>query len=618
MQPSIPKRIIQTSKGPPQSLRARAMVANLRLLNPDFEYMFFDDAEVEKLIDVDFPQYRAVADSFRYRIQRYDFFRYLAVYRYGGFYFDLDVLLASPLSALLDYGCVFTFEGLTYSRYLRSQYDMDWEIGNFAFGAAQGHPFIEAIIENCVRAQKDDAWVAPMMRGLPRLSKSEFRVLYTTGPGLVTRTLAENRELGRSVKILFPADVCDFDNWNRFGDIGVHLMDASWRPKANRVLRRATQFFERRRCLQLTKQSKALGKAREHRYDPSFQLPAGASTSVSGGSGKPLVSILIPAYNVEEWIADTIRSALQQTWQSKEIIVVDDGSVDRTFEIASRFAEQGVRVIKQEKRGAATARNRALALSRGEYIQWLDADDLLDRDKITKQMALVESGTGKQTLLSGAWGMFMYRPQYARFIPTELWDNLCPTDWLVCKMGKNLYMQTATWLVSRELTDAAGPWDERLLTDDDGEYFCRILLASDGVRFVADSKMFYRSFGYTGLGYLGCSNEKIESHWISMKLHIHYLRTLEKSKKTEATCLQYLHAWLIYFYPERPDIVEEANRLAVELGGSLGMPQLSWKYSWAQKMFGWRFAKSMQRILRRSHWVLERRIDQALLKVDKH
>jgi len=64
----------------------------------------------------------------------------------------------------------------------------------------------------------------------------------------------------------------------------------------------------------------------------------------------------------------------------------------------------------------------------------------------------------------------------------------------VPQLGQNLYMQTATWLVSRELTEAAGPWDTRLLGDDDGEYFCRVLLASNGVRFVPEAKVLLSCF----------------------------------------------------------------------------------------------------------------------------
>ena len=102
---------------------------------------------------------------------------------------------------------------------------------------------------------------------------------------------------------------------------------------------------------------------------------------------KPLVSILIPAYNAEEWIADTIQSAIAQTWPRKEIIVVDDGSRDRTAEVARRFASKEVAVVSTENQGAAAARNHALQLSQGDYIQWLDADDLLAPDKIERQLA---------------------------------------------------------------------------------------------------------------------------------------------------------------------------------------------------------------------------------------
>jgi mannosyltransferase OCH1-like enzyme len=78
----IPRRIIQTDRSADLPLLAKAATLNLRLLNPDFEYLFFDDAQVEQFIDAEFPQYRHVFDSFPVPIQRYDFFRYLAVYRF--------------------------------------------------------------------------------------------------------------------------------------------------------------------------------------------------------------------------------------------------------------------------------------------------------------------------------------------------------------------------------------------------------------------------------------------------------------------------------------------------------------------------------------------------------
>jgi len=119
---------------------------------------------------------------------------------------------------------------------------------------------------------------------------------------------------------------------------------------------------------------------------------------------KPLVSILVPAYNAQEWIAETLQSAVAQTWPRKEIIIVDDGSSDQTMTIAKQFESDDVRVVRQENQGAAAARNHAFSLSQGEYIQWLDADDLLAPDKIEKQIEVLDRGVSKRTLLSSGWG----------------------------------------------------------------------------------------------------------------------------------------------------------------------------------------------------------------------
>src|SRR5438067_11195854 len=162
---------------------------------------------------------------------------------------------------------------------------------------------------------------------------------------------------------------------------------------------------------------------------------------------QPLVSILIPAYNAERWIGDTIRSALAQTWANKEIIVVDDGSRDRTLSVAREFEAANVRIISQKNQGASAARNKAFELSQGAFIQWLDADDLLSADKIERQVVAAQGLGSERILLSGPWGEFMYRVSKAHFWPTSLWQDLSPTEWIWRKMGENIHMQTGTWLV---------------------------------------------------------------------------------------------------------------------------------------------------------------------------
>ena len=299
----------------------------------------------------------------------------------------------------------------------------------------------------------------------------------------------------------------------------------------------------------------------------------------------PLVSILIPAFNADRWIADSIKSALGQTWLRKEIIVVDDGSTDRTLSIAQQFASETVSVVSQANQGAAATRNKAFTMSKGDYIQWLDADDLLAPDKITKQLEELNGSRDKRLLLSSAWGRFMYRPNKADFRPTSLWGDLSPVEWLVRKMEQNVYMSDMTWLVSRELTEAAGPWDTRLRVDIDGEYFARVILASNGVRFVPQARALYRRVPGS-VSHIGGSDRKLESLFLSMKLQISYLRSVEDSQRTRAACLRYLQTGLSSFYLERLDIVKQAELIAADLGGRLEVPQVPWTYAWIERICG--------------------------------
>jgi glycosyltransferase involved in cell wall biosynthesis len=334
------------------------------------------------------------------------------------------------------------------------------------------------------------------------------------------------------------------------------------------------------------------------------------------GIVKPLVSILIPAYNAELWIAETLRSALAQTWERKQIIVVNDGSTDGTIESVRQFEAAGVQLVTQENQGAAAARNKAFSVCTGDYIQWLDADDLLAPNKIARQMEVLEQ-CGNRTLASASWGRFLYRYNRAQFVPNALWADLSPTEWLIRKMGQDLFMQTGCWLVSREITEKAGPWDTRLLGDDDGEYFCRVLLAANEIRFVPEAKVFYRASGSSSLSYIGHSDKKMVAQWKSMELHIDYIRSLEDSERVNKACVNYLQNWLVFFYPSRPDLVRLAEEKARSLGGELRTPRLSWKYSWIEKLFGWKLAKRAQVLMPRIRWSLQTSWDRTMFRVER-
>ena len=312
---------------------------------------------------------------------------------------------------------------------------------------------------------------------------------------------------------------------------------------------------------------------------------------------KPFVSILVPAFNAERWIGDCIKSAISQTWPFKEVVVVDDGSRDATLEIARSFSSTNVQVISQENRGAGAARNLALSLAQGDYIQWLDADDILSADKVSLQLEIEKSGTISRTLLSGAWGRFHTCPQRARFVPTGLWMDLQPAEWLFRKLDGNLWMAIESWLVSRRLIELAGPWNETLSLDDDGEYFCRVIRHSTNIRFVGKSQCFCRRGTSSLSNELTLSDQKMESQAASLVEHVRTLMSLEDSTRTRGASLKLLFRWSSFFWPDRPDLWQRMRLLSNELGVELPQPLSREGNGWMRRIIGQSRAKRARRIL---------------------
>lgn len=324
----------------------------------------------------------------------------------------------------------------------------------------------------------------------------------------------------------------------------------------------------------------------------------------------PLVSILIPAYNADRWVAQTLSSAVAQKWANKEIIVVDDGSTDNTLAVARTFAGSQVKVLSQPNRGASAARNRALSLAQGDFIQWLDSDDLLAPDKVSAQMRTAGDSPEDMTLLSSGFGEFFADPRKASFRPHSLWQDLQPVEFLLRKFTENVWMNPAAWLVTRKLTAAAGPWDERLSLDDDGEYFARVVAASQRVKFVPEARSYYRR-GQVGSLSRGLSDRACESLLLSLQLCIGHLRAIEDSERTRRASITFLQTWTDLgdcFCPDDRDRLHRIQGMARDLGGSLRPPRMGWKYAPIQKLFGWHSAKRARRLvsdiklLGRLHW----------------
>lgn len=308
----------------------------------------------------------------------------------------------------------------------------------------------------------------------------------------------------------------------------------------------------------------------------------------------PLVSILIPCYNAAPYLRATLESALLQADAATlEIIVVDDGSRDDSVAIARTFESRGVRVFTQENSGAATARNVALTASRGDFIQFLDADDLLAPGKIAAQLARAAREPAGTTL-TGRWGRFTDDPAHAAFRDDNpLCADLTPRDFFLRYGSHDCMMHPAAWLLPRAIAESAGPWDERLSLNDDGEYFARVVAASARLAYCPDAVSFYRSALPSSLS-AQRSRRHLESAHLALQLIVDEMTLLDDSSAMQRAAADLAQRFAFDYYPAAPDLIADAENLARSLGGSALRPQGGRAFAWLSRLIGWKLARRLQ------------------------
>lgn len=311
----------------------------------------------------------------------------------------------------------------------------------------------------------------------------------------------------------------------------------------------------------------------------------------------PTVALLIPCHNAEPWLRETLESALAQTWPAVELIVVDDGSTDGSLLLAHSYVPRGVRVISQAKAGASAARNRALRESRSDFVQFLDADDLISPDKIARQLALL-AARPLGTVASCAWGRFTTEPSAARFVDTAVCRDFTPLDYLVLAGETGAMTHPSAWLVPRAVADQAGPWNEALSLNDDGEYFARVALASAGLAFCGDpgARSYYRSGLPGSLSQLR-SDRARRSQFHSLELITRQVLAAEDSARTRRACAGYWQRYVHDFFPAPADLMTRAEAEVRRLGGSVGRPAMGPKSSALARLIGWRQVWRLKHLL---------------------
>jgi glycosyltransferase involved in cell wall biosynthesis len=191
-----------------------------------------------------------------------------------------------------------------------------------------------------------------------------------------------------------------------------------------------------------------------------------------------LVSIIIPCYNAADWVKQAIQSALDQTWSPVEVIVIDDGSTDQSLDVIKSFGDR-ITWETGPNRGANHARNRGLALARGDCLQFLDADDYLLPEKVERQMKVLQA--------SGADVVYEdWQRMEERADGTRRWIKGVsggPPDILEAFLG-NWVPQIQTVLYARRTFEKNIRWNEQLTSAQDWEMHIRLAMAGVSYRYV--------------------------------------------------------------------------------------------------------------------------------------
>jgi glycosyltransferase involved in cell wall biosynthesis len=319
---------------------------------------------------------------------------------------------------------------------------------------------------------------------------------------------------------------------------------------------------------------------------------------------KPLVSIIIPAFNAEKYIAETIQSAINQTWANKEIILIDDGSSDETFRIIKSFDSYGIKIFQQINSGAAASRNKGILESKGDFIQFLDADDILSAKKIEKQLSAISHLNNTLAVCSTVH--FEDQQAHASFSPSPYEEDFLETSNEPIKFlirlwggytGNGSMIQPNAWLIPRTLIDKAGNWNTNLTLDDDGEFFTRIILNSAGIVKVNDVFNYYRKFSGNNSLSSTRSYDAFDRNFTSILLKRNELFKYARDEYAKKAIARQLIFLAVESYPKYPELTQQIISSINELGQYRFTPieggPLTRKLSlW----FGWKFARLFQYI----------------------
>ena len=312
----------------------------------------------------------------------------------------------------------------------------------------------------------------------------------------------------------------------------------------------------------------------------------------------PKISVIIPVYNAEKYLSETIKSVITQSWENLEVIIINDGSKDNSLEVINKYKETDKRIIaiNQENLGQCAASNTGIKKATGEYFKFLDADDILSENHIEIQLKTLNNET--DYIASCEWGRFFDgNPVSAKFNPEPVWKDMEPLNWIKTALNQRAEMMGGwLWLIPKQILNKAGMWDERLSLNNDFDFSVRVLLASKGVKFAKGARLYYRS-GLNNSLSRTISEKACQSALLSNELGFKKIFELENSELTRKLCANRYQDWLYRIFPEHPEYIKESEKRIRELGGSTSICEGGKVFIILKNIFGWKIAKRIQRFI---------------------
>lgn len=403
--------------GKPLPESVKKCIESWRKYCPDYEIIQWNEKDVE-IQNFDFMK---VAYENKKWAFVSDYARYKILYENGGIYLDTDVELIKNLDDLLNNKAYMGFESNEYVN------------TGLGFGAIKGHPLLLEILDfyNQVDLRKH----------LEDINKVTTPIIVTNilnKHGLLTN--GELQDLGDIM--IFPTDY--FSPKSPFTRIinrtdntySIHQFDATWVNKE-----------ERKYIDKLEKHAKELAKKQ-----------------------KVLVSIIIPVFNGEKYLREAIDSALSQTYKNIEVIVINDGSADKTEEIAKSYGSR-IRYFKKENGGVSSALNMGLEKMRGYYFSWLSHDDKYYPEKIEKQVAYARKFDDKTIVISN-WTIINANGEFIEDKHLDSRLEKLPTCFLA--FDRKTWLNGCAMLIPKTIFEEFGNFNETLKSTQDYDMWFRI------------------------------------------------------------------------------------------------------------------------------------------------